>query len=76
MVTSALAVLLIAVALLADYFVDRELQARFDGELFALARSLQTLTLQEVQGVELHFSGAVMRSFSTSDKPDYAELAS
>ena len=74
MVTSALAVLLIAVALLADYFVDRELQARFDGELFALARSLQTLTLQEVQGVELHFSDAVMRSFSTSDKPDYAEL--
>lgn len=73
-VTSALAVLLIAVALLADYFVDRGLQARFDGELFAVARILQTLTLQEVQGVELHFSDAVMRTFSTSDKPDYFEL--
>ena len=73
-VTSALALLLIAAALLLDYFVDRELQARFDGELLAVAHSLQTLTLQEAKGVELHFSDEVMRSFSASEKPDYFEL--
>lgn len=73
-VTAALAVLLLAAALLLDYFVDRELQARFDGELFAVARSLQTLTLQEAHGVELHFSDEVMRSFSATEKPDFFEL--
>jgi signal transduction histidine kinase len=73
-VTTAMSVLLVVTALLLDYFVDRELQERFDGELFAVARSLQTLTLHEVQGVELHFSDKVMQNFSALDKPDYFEL--
>ncbi len=73
-VTSALAVLLIAVAFLLNNVVDRELQARFDGELLAVAHSLQTLTLQEAGGVELHRSEEVMRAFSATERPDYFEL--
>ncbi len=57
-----------------DQVVDRELYARFDGELLAIAKSLETLTLQEAHGVELHFADEVMQSFSAKKMPDYFEL--
>ncbi len=71
-----LGILLFGSAWLIDQVIDKELYARFDGELLAVARSLETLTLQEQHGVELHFSDAVMPSFSKSIKPDYFELVS
>lgn len=73
-VSAALAVLLLGAALLLDHFIDIELQARFDGELLAVAHKLQTLTLQEAKGVELHISDEVMTNFSAIEKPYYFEL--
>jgi signal transduction histidine kinase len=69
-----LGILLFSSAWLIDQVIDKELYARFDGELLAVARSLETLTLQEKHGVELHFSDAVMPNFRAKIRPDYFEL--
>jgi signal transduction histidine kinase len=69
-----LGILLFSSAWLIDQVIDKELYARFDGELLAVARSLETLTLQEKHGVELHFSDAVMPNFRAKTRPDYFEL--
>jgi two-component system, OmpR family, sensor histidine kinase QseC len=69
-----LGILLFGSAWLIDQVIDKELYARFDGELLAVARSLETLTLQEKNGIELQFSDAAMPSFSKPNKPDYFEL--
>lgn len=69
-----LGVLLFGSAWLIDKVIDKELYARFDGELLAVARSLETLTLLEAHGVELHFSDEVMPKFKAKTRPDYFEL--
>jgi|GEM_PF-2059222 len=71
---TVLGLLLIVSAWLIDQVIERELYGRFDGELLSVARSLETLTLQEAHGVELHFSDAVMPKFKAQTKPDYFEL--
>ena len=73
---SVLGVLLLGSAWLIDQVIDKALYGRFDGELLAVARSLETLTLQESHGVELHFSDEVMPKFHSKLRPDYFELRS